>query len=810
MSPKGGNVKVLIAGGSIAGLSLALMLEQNGIDFLVLEAYPSIAPQVGASIGVLPNGLRILNQLGCYEDVIAAAEYPVEKVVFRDSRGERFWSFDNFGEQITERHTYPVVFLDRRMLIQILYDNIQQKDKILTSERVVSVTNNPDEAIVTTKSGKTYTGTFLVGADGIHSAVRQQMWENAQKVDPTWIDASEEDALPATYACIFGISRGVSGIEKGTLTSVFNEHFSYLVPSGPGDRTYWFLVRNMGKALHGSEIPRFTKDEEESLAREHWDDCITPNLRFSELYKNKISSVYTALPEYVYKRWYFQRVMTIGDAAHKFEPLTGQGGNNAIETAAALTNHLVAALDASSSKELSAAEITSIFEKTQHQREDRTRSLVKASHARQRLECMETPLLKFIANFIVPYVPKSMLTDRWVDTYSAAVSLNMLPIPVKKRTIPYYDELLRFPSSRSRFSSIVYILLAALSFLAYQLLFEAGRENGTFSQVREAVINSSIGESGLNLKPSYTGFLPIDRILKTLVAIFLPAVTSSNPEQPLQLIYFLSSMLPLIAVFTVEGYRRKNRWTAIASPSIWGILYQLRGIGCIAPIYFAFSMFTSRKSTFLLLPGREVSAARFILPALIVGYIVPTVLLFFPFNNPETRQGIIAFWQPAPVLVSCFTYVFAGIEEATKKASGCKKSTSENSISHLRTIYQTTGVIAACVHLSVVTGCLISGDLSLTRLFIPRDSFGQVGRLVDGVLIFFQNDFLLVTVASFLWSLVNISDLYRSGLSNVNWRTGVCALFAGFVFIGPGATVAALWFLREEAIGLRHWHSNRQ
>ena len=61
----------------------------------------------------------------------------------------------------------------------------------------------------------------------------------------------------------------------------------------------------------------FTKDEEKALAEEHWDDLITPSMRFSDLYKSKISSVYTALPEYVYEKWYFKRMITIGDAAHK-------------------------------------------------------------------------------------------------------------------------------------------------------------------------------------------------------------------------------------------------------------------------------------------------------------------------------------------------------------------------------------------------------------------------------------------------------------------------------------------------------------
>lgn len=69
--------------------------------------------------------------------------------------------------------------------------------------------------------------------------------------------------------------------------------------------------------MYGPDIPRFTKSEEEALAKQHWNDNITPTLRFSDLYEKKISSVYTALPEYVYKKWYFQRIMTIGDAAHK-------------------------------------------------------------------------------------------------------------------------------------------------------------------------------------------------------------------------------------------------------------------------------------------------------------------------------------------------------------------------------------------------------------------------------------------------------------------------------------------------------------
>lgn len=78
------------------------------------------------------------------------------------------------------------------MLIQILYDKIQDKSKVLTSERVVTVQQSPSSATVVTENGRRFTGDMVVGADGIHSKVRQQMWQEARKADPTWIDPAEE------------------------------------------------------------------------------------------------------------------------------------------------------------------------------------------------------------------------------------------------------------------------------------------------------------------------------------------------------------------------------------------------------------------------------------------------------------------------------------------------------------------------------------------------------------------------------------------------------------------------------------------
>jgi 2-polyprenyl-6-methoxyphenol hydroxylase-like FAD-dependent oxidoreductase len=61
--------KVIIAGGGIAGLTLANSLSQTHISYVLLEARDEIAPQVGASIDIFAQGGRILDQVGAYDDI---------------------------------------------------------------------------------------------------------------------------------------------------------------------------------------------------------------------------------------------------------------------------------------------------------------------------------------------------------------------------------------------------------------------------------------------------------------------------------------------------------------------------------------------------------------------------------------------------------------------------------------------------------------------------------------------------------------------------------------------------------------------
>lgn len=79
----------------------------------------------------------------------------------------------------SRRIGYPQTFVDRQTVIQVLFDSLKYKDRVLTSKRVNVVEHGGDHVTVHTTDGSKYTGDIVVGADGIHSKVRQEMWRIA-------------------------------------------------------------------------------------------------------------------------------------------------------------------------------------------------------------------------------------------------------------------------------------------------------------------------------------------------------------------------------------------------------------------------------------------------------------------------------------------------------------------------------------------------------------------------------------------------------------------------------------------------------
>jgi len=76
---------------------------------------------------------------------------------------------------------YPVAFLERQRLLKILFDHLPDKTKVLTSKKVTSVDNLAHGVVVHCADGSRFTGNIVVGADGVHSRIRREMWRHAER-----------------------------------------------------------------------------------------------------------------------------------------------------------------------------------------------------------------------------------------------------------------------------------------------------------------------------------------------------------------------------------------------------------------------------------------------------------------------------------------------------------------------------------------------------------------------------------------------------------------------------------------------------
>ncbi|KAF5510818.1 FAD-dependent monooxygenase andE [Colletotrichum siamense] len=470
-------IKIIIVGGSVAGLSLANMLEKFDIDYTILEAYSQIAPQVGASIGLLPNGLRILDQLGCYERLREAAGNYYHRVVFRDAKGKPISS--NPGPTISERmekHAgYASLWVDRQMLLQILYDNLKQKDKVLTNKRVVHVETSSTGVVVKTEDGSTYAGDILVGGDGVHSKVRQEMWRIASVSDPTAFPPEERSIVQSSMKCIFGISKQPTNFPTGATqqSSFFRGHL-YLVISAPGGRVYWFLFHELDGTKHGKDIPKFSKDDELLLATQYRDDHITEDMTFGDLYDNRIKSTLVPLEEHVFRRWHFQRILIIGDAATKVHPIAAQGGNGAIEAAANLVNALTRS-EFPSSPDLKLEFIEKALGEVCAIRYERASSMMKKGRRDGSFLCQQPPFSGFLIHYVLPWLGDDLFFKEVLKQSLAGPRIEKLPAPERPHATPYNDELPQTSAGSSWFGWTTGTLTVVTLGVALALAQNAGR-----------------------------------------------------------------------------------------------------------------------------------------------------------------------------------------------------------------------------------------------------------------------------------------------------------------------------------------------
>ena len=330
---------VLIAGAGIAGLSLALTCEQIGVPFKVFEATGALRP-LGVGINLQPNAVRELFDMGLEETL---SEIGVET--------REYGMFSKYGLEIwTEPrgrwagYNWPQYSIHRGELQMLLHRTLVERAGsgcVETGWRACGFENNQDGAalhLVSSADGgsRTETGSLVVGADGIHSAIRAQMEPN--EGPPVWGGAilwrAVSQARPfrtgATMALIghdtqrivaYPISR--PDPDTGLVTMNWIAELRY-DPSAGWNKEDWNREANIDDFL-----PDF--------ADWAFDWISAPELIRSA---DKVFE-YPMVDRDPLDRWTHGAVTLMGDAAHATYPVGSNGASQAIVDARKLGSYLL-------------------------------------------------------------------------------------------------------------------------------------------------------------------------------------------------------------------------------------------------------------------------------------------------------------------------------------------------------------------------------------------------------------------------------------------------------------------------------------
>ena len=166
---------MLIAGGGIGGLTAALCLARAGFEVAVFEQAPE-GGEVGAGIQLSPNCSRVLHHLGLAPALEACAFLP-EGTEFRAWNTGRLIAASPLGDSVREAYGFPYYHIHRGDLLAVLLEAARKSASIaLHTAAPVSGFVQNEGGVRVTVAGAIHDGQALIGADGIHSTVRQGLF----------------------------------------------------------------------------------------------------------------------------------------------------------------------------------------------------------------------------------------------------------------------------------------------------------------------------------------------------------------------------------------------------------------------------------------------------------------------------------------------------------------------------------------------------------------------------------------------------------------------------------------------------------
>jgi 2-polyprenyl-6-methoxyphenol hydroxylase-like FAD-dependent oxidoreductase len=313
--------KALIIGAGIAGPVTAIFLKKTGIDAQLFEAWP-YSTGIGGGLQIAPNGMHVLAEIGLADEMTRRGSI-AESFDFYSQSGVHLGSVN---QNMKARFGQPAVNMCRATLNEAIVnkawcDNVE----LAFEKRLVSIEDRADQPVIAHfDDGSSAEGDFLIGADGVHSVVRQHVIPDGPK--------------PFDSGLIgFGGFAPRSLIENSSIgqrvETTFGQSgfFGYgFCSSDSHDGVMWWSTQP-GRGTDAAAFRAMSQDAiKQHLLNFHagWHDPIPRLLKAAENIIVTATLDVATLPT-----WSRKRTLLVGDAAHATSPHAGQGASLALEDA---------------------------------------------------------------------------------------------------------------------------------------------------------------------------------------------------------------------------------------------------------------------------------------------------------------------------------------------------------------------------------------------------------------------------------------------------------------------------------------------